>query len=143
MASDADDVLDVVLRNARRLCEDAGLLVQEGRWPTAMALAVLSIEECGKYGMLRRGDAGDKRRHSTKQQQAALGAYLSEFMVAFRSRGSPVGDGQYAYPMDEGPELVRQSLAEAGENLGWLLPAVRAHALNFVKLYGLYVDVDG
>ena len=40
-------------RNARRLAEDAKLLLEADRFPTATALAVLSIEESGKIPILR------------------------------------------------------------------------------------------
>ena|SRR5437762_3106144 len=40
-------------RNAKRLCEDAQLLYDSGRYATALALAVLSIEESGKLSLLR------------------------------------------------------------------------------------------
>lgn len=39
--------------NARRLLEDAQVLLQMGRFPTAASLAVLSIEESGKVSILR------------------------------------------------------------------------------------------
>lgn len=35
-------------QNARRLLDDADLLVKRGRWPTAYSLAVLAFEEAGK-----------------------------------------------------------------------------------------------
>lgn len=41
-------------RNARRLAGDAKLLLDHGRWASASSLAVLSIEESGKVGVLRR-----------------------------------------------------------------------------------------
>ncbi|WP_428274394.1 AbiV family abortive infection protein [Candidatus Palauibacter sp.] len=40
-------------RNARRLAEDAKLLLENGRFPTAASIAVLSIEESGKLSVLR------------------------------------------------------------------------------------------
>lgn len=35
-------------RNARRLLDDAELLLRRGRWPTAYSVAVLAFEEAGK-----------------------------------------------------------------------------------------------
>lgn len=40
--------------NARRLAQDARLLLCNGRWPTAASVAALSIEESGKVVILRR-----------------------------------------------------------------------------------------
>jgi len=41
------------LRNAARLAEDADVLYQQGRIPSAVALSILSIEESGKVSLLR------------------------------------------------------------------------------------------
>ena len=45
--------MDAAERNARRLADDAKLLLDAGRYPTAFTLAVLSIEESGKTAILR------------------------------------------------------------------------------------------
>ena len=45
--------MNAAKRNARRLAEDAKLLLEVDRFPTATALAVLSIEESGKIPILR------------------------------------------------------------------------------------------
>ena len=45
--------INAARRNARRLAEDAQLLFDKGRYPTAAALAILSIEETGKESILR------------------------------------------------------------------------------------------
>lgn len=46
--------INVAVRNARRLFDDAELLAKAGRYPSACALAILSIEEAGKCSVLRR-----------------------------------------------------------------------------------------
>lgn len=46
--------MNLARSNATRLVEDAELLFGAARYPTAAALAVLSIEESGKMGILRR-----------------------------------------------------------------------------------------
>ena len=45
--------INAARRNARRLAQDAQLLFDKERYPTAAALAVLSIEEAGKESILR------------------------------------------------------------------------------------------
>ena len=45
--------INAAQRNARRLADDAKLLLNEGRYPTAASLAALSIEESGKRSVLR------------------------------------------------------------------------------------------
>lgn len=46
--------ISVAQQNARRLLDDAKLLLGEGRFPSAAALAILSIEERGKAIILKR-----------------------------------------------------------------------------------------
>ena len=45
--------MNAVLRNARRLADDAKLPLDAERYPTATAIAILSIEESGKTSILR------------------------------------------------------------------------------------------
>ncbi len=47
------DGINAARRNALRLVEDAQLLFNNGRYPTAASLAILSIEESGKQEILR------------------------------------------------------------------------------------------
>ena len=52
-ASQVADGMNAACRNARRLADDAKLLLDAGRYPTAASIAVLSIEESGKKSVLR------------------------------------------------------------------------------------------
>src|SRR5437660_6163383 len=45
--------MNVAARNAKRLAEDAALLLEHKRFASSAALAVLSIEESGKPSILR------------------------------------------------------------------------------------------
>jgi AbiV family abortive infection protein len=45
--------MNAARRNAKRLAEDARLLLEAGRYPSAASLAILSIEESGKEPILR------------------------------------------------------------------------------------------
>ena len=47
------DGMNAAHRNARRLADDGKLLLDAGRYPTAAALAALSVEESGKSSVLR------------------------------------------------------------------------------------------
>jgi len=51
--SAAADGINAAITNAKRLAEDATLLLEQGRYPTASSLAILSLEEQGKCGILR------------------------------------------------------------------------------------------
>lgn len=53
-AAQAAAGINAALRNAKRLLTDATLLFQSGSYATAAALAVLAIEENGKYGIIPR-----------------------------------------------------------------------------------------
>ena len=46
--------MNAATNNARRLAQDARLLLDNKRWPTAASVAALSIEESGKVVILRR-----------------------------------------------------------------------------------------
>jgi AbiV family abortive infection protein len=45
--------MNAAAKNARRLSEDAAILLAAGRFPTAGSVAVLAIEEAGKVSILR------------------------------------------------------------------------------------------
>jgi AbiV family abortive infection protein len=45
--------INAAIENAKRLAEDALLLFEAGRFPSAASLAILSIEESGKVSILR------------------------------------------------------------------------------------------
>ena len=52
-AAQVADGMNAACRNARRLADDAKLLLDAGRYPTAASIAALSIEESGKKSVLR------------------------------------------------------------------------------------------
>ncbi|MCP1319351.1 AbiV family abortive infection protein [Halomonas sp. 707B3] len=52
-ASQVASGINAAQKNARRLYEDAQLLFDNDRYPTGLALAILSIEESGKASILR------------------------------------------------------------------------------------------
>ena len=76
--------LEAIAVNARRLSGDARYLLDGGRYPTAMAVAILALEEAGKF-YLRKWSVGTGARvpiltgrqgHQTKQQ------IMTAFMMA-------------------------------------------------------------
>jgi AbiV family abortive infection protein len=50
---EAVEGMNAARRNAKRLAEDARLLLESGRYPSAASLAILSVEESGKEPILR------------------------------------------------------------------------------------------
>ena len=77
-------------RNARRLAEDAQLLLDQGRWASASSLAVLSIEESGKVGVLR--------RLSLASEAPDLKAGWDGYGSHRRKLGHPLGLGEVFVP---------------------------------------------
>jgi AbiV family abortive infection protein len=78
--------LNEIARNAERLYNDAKLLCAMQRFPSAMALAVLAVEEAGKFVIERGKTAVPNQRRLNrsphKDKQAVLGnIYLS--MMAY------------------------------------------------------------
>lgn len=81
--------INAARRNAHRLAEDAQLLFDKERYPTAAALAILSIEEAGKESILRqlvlatvdnelRTSWKDFRSHTKKNAMWLLPQLVSE-----------------------------------------------------------------
>ena len=55
--------INAAISNAKRLADDAELLLKERRFPSAASLAVLSIEESGKLSILRQLDVVQNDKH--------------------------------------------------------------------------------
>ncbi len=62
---DIDKALFPIAKNAMRLFQDAELLFANGRYPTAVAVAISSIEEAGKF-VIRSRDASHGKTPSPK-----------------------------------------------------------------------------
>ena len=117
--------MNAACRNARRLADDAKLLLDAGRYPTAASIAVLSIEESGKKSVLR----GLAFAPNKEAQRSAWIGYRSH-----RSKNA-------AWIL---PDLV----AKGARDLDSLRPATDASAghtalLDQVKQLGLYTDCLG
>jgi AbiV family abortive infection protein len=118
-------------RNARRLLDDAELLLKRGSSPSSYSLAVLAFEEAGKAwmcvtAMMVADDVRPEWPYAdliTKHVDKLMAAHVMAHMLASASIG----------------EDVIASLADIGENLEEL---AREH--NQAKQRGLYADlVDG
>lgn len=117
--------INVARRNAYRLLNDAKLLLDMHRYPTATALAVLSIEESGKVSILR-GLIGQTSEETLRNQWRAYrdhrsknGAYILPDLI---SKG--------ARYLDDLWEVVNRN----GEHTS---------ILNSVKQLGFYTDCYG
>jgi AbiV family abortive infection protein len=112
-------------RNAARLVEDAERLLEAGRLPSAVSLAILSIEESGKVSLLR---------------ELVLARSPSELKAAWRSYRSHTKKN-VAWLL---PELVAQG-ARTLEDLRPLMDpdAEHPHLLDRFKQIGFYTDCLG
>lgn len=117
--------INVASRNARRLAEDARLLLENGRFPTTASLAILSIEESGKISILRHL-AVAKSDHEVKdcwrQYRSHIKKNVMGGLIEELARGSR--------KLDDFIGLFREG-------------AEHAYRLDQVKQIGLYTDCLG
>jgi AbiV family abortive infection protein len=82
--------MEAAFLNARALVEDARTLLDAGRWPRSVALAILAIEEAGKPAILRQiiatsSEAGQRRlwrsyrRHVSKNGALMFEAFVHDY----------------------------------------------------------------
>lgn len=90
MSNDANnpsvDILNRMRDNAVRLCEDATTLINVGSWASATALAILSIEEFGKYFEMKWGleseNVSKKNRSHRRKQSVPFSIYGAKASLA-------------------------------------------------------------
>ena len=133
---------DPILANAFRLVTDAELLFDNGRYSSALALAVLSMEEIGKYLLARWSSEDpsfryDKRKLHRMKQGAVAALFLTDSArrearaagIDFRKLSSPESFAQLATAILKGLEKAKP-FAEAVVN----------NVIEAVKWSGLYYD---
>jgi AbiV family abortive infection protein len=105
--------MNVALRNAKRLADDAALLLEHERYCSATALAILSIEESGKLPLLRMlatATSGEEakrywREYRSHTKKTVMGAFLELFCQGARRLD------QFATLVDQGadhPHVIDQ-----------------------------------
>ena len=80
--------LQAIKSNAKSLISDAELLFKDERWARATSLAILAIEEVGKYYMLctkKATSTNTYREHFSKQELAARMFRVGVMVVALKS----------------------------------------------------------
>jgi AbiV family abortive infection protein len=115
----AADVSAASLRNANRLIEDARVLISAGRYPTAVSLSVLAIEEATKADMVR------------LIVSARTAELLKQAWQAFRNHASR----QNAF--------MTEVMHHVSRNPDWLQPELGSpeEMLSLFKELGFYVDL--
>lgn len=107
------DGINHAANNARRLVEDAELLLASGRFPTACSLAALAIEEAGKVSILRElalAKSDEDVRHSWKRYRSHTQKNVSWLLPQLAASGaSKLADFRPLFEDGaEHPELLDQ-----------------------------------
>ena len=90
-AAQIADGMNAARRNARRLADDAKLLLDAGSYPTAAALAALSVEESGKSSVLRGlalAPTAAARRRAWKEYQSHRSKNAAWILPQLVARGA-------------------------------------------------------
>lgn len=90
--SQVADGINAASSNAKRLAEDAQLLVENGRFPTAASIAILAIEEYGKISILRglststtpEGVKDGWKRYRTHTKKNGMAIFIDLFLAGAR-----------------------------------------------------------
>jgi AbiV family abortive infection protein len=125
---------DLVLSNAKRLHEDAHLLVKEQRAKSATILAVFALEELGKALIFRWGvrNLASKRTHPTHlEKQTATFALLAAHQMLTKDAA------EFRARLDEG----RMNFIELGghsEQFAW----ARSGFYDTLRMIATYADPE-
>jgi AbiV family abortive infection protein len=135
---------DPVLSNAFRLMRDASLLIDMHRYSSALALAVLSLEEIGKH-LLAVWSAEDAKftynKHRLHQmKQAAIGAlFMAEgARKEIRQRGINIR----ALSTAEDFAKLAQAVMAGLEQSSWFAKYAKGKGIEYVKWSAIYYDTE-
>jgi AbiV family abortive infection protein len=161
--------LDAILQNARRLLNDACLLYDNERFASATALAILAMEEKGKWLMTKWASeegsvARDLNNHVTKQVRFASLTFVDVLIIEFVKQLHEMGfvikhdtqmteQQQQWVRLKDGLSLIREimkgkkfmaSLLQRvlEKEDGSLMARAQARELDKLKQKCMYVDVD-
>lgn len=134
-AVDAESIskgINLCQRNARRLADDAKLLIASNRFPSASALAILSIEESGKPYILKymsittnEKDLRDRwkefRSHTVKNRHWILIDLVSSGAKVLEDFRTIVEGGEHAFILDSLKQISIYTDC-LGSNGNWSYP---------------------
>jgi len=139
---------DAILENARRLCEDAQLLCDAGRYASCALLQIFCFEELGKYYLAGRGITYTPNWHRVKQEAAlclAAGRALDKLHEEkCRSMGwdywsnDSDADAFDHWFLEDGADDVNAALRKVSS---WL-NQTRKGMLEKFRLIAAYVDIS-
>lgn len=129
-----------VMRNAKRLLEDARLLNEHKRHASAFALAVLALEEIGKAILQKWDLLGHTSVHSHKQRAVSSLLFVDTYL---RESARQAGRGMVhpSKPRSLSPDAREAQLKAAIESeTGRFLQVVDAKVIDQLKQFALYYD---
>jgi len=141
--------VQTIIQNAERLLQDARLLAERGSYRTAIALAILSLEESGKACLVTWIKEGhllsterEAARHIDKQRIFVTSRIFKAIKSVYKAykvdRGAAKGDHQARSWEEHLPKL-----AEAIEtHVTVLRKTIEEGLLDHWKQAGFYVDID-
>ena len=160
--------LIAVARNAHRLLQDAQVLAEAGRYPAALSLSILALEEVGKYFILKwpersKAEANPRPLRSHREKQATATVFpmakasmdvLKEVSTEFGLAGDEAAveqfravyrhlksDPCYQNLVDAIDANLLDRLTKAIEGSSGLHKKALSGALDTLKQQGFYVDV--
>jgi AbiV family abortive infection protein len=116
----ADGVsLEAILQNAARLLDDARLLYDNQRFASATALAILTMEEMGKYFIVKwasgRGSAArDLNKHIAKQVSFGSFPFVEMTIMEFLAQMKEIG-----FLLEPDAEITEEQRQWMNSEAGW------------------------
>jgi len=144
--SDTVDRIRRVLKSARRLQRDAKLLMENGRFPTGFALALIGVEEIGKI-LLDLWSQETWWERPLPERSGAGMSFHTRKQIAFATLvfgGEIIGEvRQYSEPLTA--DAFRALYGEAIDrgNNSFLLAEAILGFLSLTKERALYADTEG
>ena len=150
------DGMNTAVRNARRLAEDAKTMLDLKRYPTAVSLAILSIEESGKVPILRNmAVTPDKKAvrfcwnrykdHQSKNRDWPIPTLTGEDQSVILEKMRLVTDPESELPVFL-DDLKKISLyTDCLDNVHWSEPEKKISeesALEFVNIADRFANLD-
>jgi AbiV family abortive infection protein len=123
--SEIKDGINAAIKNAKRLLDDANILFNEGRYPTATSIAIHAIEEAGKVSILRElalAKDGKNLKNSWRSYRSHTKKNASWLLPELFSKG--------ARKLDDFAELFSEK-------------AEHTYLLDNIKQLGFYTDCLG
>jgi AbiV family abortive infection protein len=123
--------LEAILQNAARLLDDARLLYDNQRFASATALAILAIEEMGKYFIVKmptqKGSAaGDLNKHIEKQVSFGSFPFVETAIMDFLPQMKEIG-----FIIEPDAEITEEQRQWMNSEAGWACVRERLRSDGF------------